>query len=184
MANIIYKNMPDMNEGRKRVKKPNTIIYDYEPSEKLISKFKGKKVYISTYGCQANIRDEETILGILSTIDMERTLNPNEADIAILNTCAVRENAEDKVYGEIGEFKAIKAKNKELILMLCGCMVEQKHIIEFVLEKYPQVDVIFGTHNIHDLLKILDDLILKHKRYVEVSSKGGDVIEDLPVGRI
>ena len=184
MANIIYKNMPDMNEGRKRVKKPNTIIYDYEPSEKLISKFKGKKVYISTYGCQANIRDEETILGILSTIDMERTLNPNEADIAILNTCAVRENAEDKVYGEIGEFKAIKAKNKELILMLCGCMVEQKHIIEFVLEKYPQVDVIFGTHNIHDLLKILDDFILKHKRYVDVSSKEGDIIENLPVTRI
>ena len=101
MANIIYKNMPDMNEGRKRVQKPNTIIYDYEPSEKLISKLKGKKVYISTYGCQANIRDEETILGILSTIDMERTLNPKEADLAILNTCAVRENAEERLFGKV-----------------------------------------------------------------------------------
>ncbi len=184
MKKVVIENLPDMNEARKRVSKSSTILYSYTPSKELIERFKGKKVFIRTYGCQANVRDEETLLGLFSTIEMTRTENPKEADIAILNTCAVRENAEDKVYGEIGEFKALKEKNKNLILMICGCMVEQKHIIETILEKYPYVDVMFGTHNLHDVLKLVDQYIHKKSRYIDIKSEEGNIIENLPVTRL
>ena len=121
--NVIIESMPDLDKARTRVGKIETVNFSYTPSQELIDKFAHKKVFIRTYGCQANYRDEETIMGLLSLIGMEKTENPEEATIAVLNTCAVRENAEDKVYGEIGQFKNLKAKNKDLILMLCGCMV-------------------------------------------------------------
>lgn len=184
MAKIIIKNMPDMDEARKRVGEIKTINYDYQPSEQLIKRFSGKKAYIRTYGCQANIRDEETMMGLLSSIGMIKTEDANEAEVVIINTCAVRENAEDKVFGEIGELKNIKAKNKDMVIMICGCMVQQKHIVEDTLNRYPHVDIFFGTHNIHDLLKMLDQFIAKKSRYVDVPSFEGAIIEKMPVTRI
>ena len=184
MKKTVIENMPDMNQARKRVESIKTIYYNYEPSQKLIDRFKGKYAYIRTFGCQANVRDEETMMGLLSSIGMIKTEDPTKASVAIINTCAVRENAEDKVFGEIGEFKNIKAKNKDLVLLLCGCMVEQKHIIEKTLEKYPHVDIFFGTHNIQDLLRLLDEFITKKSRYVDVSSFEGNIIEKMPVTRI
>ena len=157
--NVIIESMPDLDKARTRVGKIETVNFSYTPSQDLIDKFAHKKVFIRTYGCQANYRDEETIMGLLSLIGMEKTENPEEATIAVLNTCAVRENAEDKVYGEIGQFKNLKAKNKDLILMLCGCMVEQKHIVEDVLNKFPHVDIFFGTHNLEDILNLLEKFI-------------------------
>lgn len=184
--NIVVESMPDLDKARTRVNKIDTINFSYKPSQDLIDRFKGKKVFIRTYGCQANIRDEETLLGLLSLIGMERSDNPEEASVAILNTCAVRENAEDKVYGEIGQFKNLKAKNKDLILMLCGCMVEQKHIVEDVLTKFPHVDIFFGTHNLEDVLDLLDKFIhdKKKARHVDVLSMEGNIIEKMPVTRI
>ena len=181
---IEYINTPDMGRARSRTSDVNTIDYSYVPSEVLRSKFSNKKVYIRTYGCQANIRDEETMLGLLSTLGVTKTEDRGEADIAILNTCAVRENAEDKVYAEIGEFKHFKSKNKNLILMLCGCMVEQKHIVDDVLAKFPYVDIFFGTHDVQDLLKLLDMYVSKKRRLVDVSSKEGSIVENLPVKRL
>lgn len=184
--NTIVESMPDLDKGRSRVGKINTISFSYNPSPELVSRFNGKKVFIRTYGCQANIRDEETLLGLLSLIGMTRTENPEEATIAILNTCAVRENAEDKVYGEIGQFKNLKAKNKDMVLMLCGCMVEQKHIVEDVLTKFPHVDIFFGTHNLEDILVLLDKYIKdkKRSRHVDVLSQEGSIVEKMPVTRI
>ena len=184
MKKTIFENMPDMDKARKRVDSIKTIYYDYKPSKELIDRFSGKYAYIHTHGCQANVRDEETMMGLLESIGMIKTDDPSKADVAIINTCAVRENAEDKVFGEIGEFKNLKAKNKNLVLMLCGCMVEQKHIIEQTLERYPHVDVFFGTHNIQDLLKLLDEYITKKSRYVDVSSFEGNIIEKMPVTRL
>ena len=181
---IEYINTPDMGKARRRTSDIDTIDYSYVPSEVLKDKFFGKKVYVRTYGCQANIRDEETMLGLLSTVGVTKTEEKGEADIAILNTCAVRENAEDKVYAEIGEFKHYKQKNKNLILILCGCMVEQKHIVDDVLVKFPHVDIFFGTHDVQDLLKLLDMYINKKRRYIDVSSKEGSIIENLPVKRL
>ena len=184
--NVIIESMPDLDKARTRVGNIETVNFSYTPSQDLIDKFAHKKVFIRTYGCQANYRDEETIMGLLSLIGMEKTENPEEATIAVLNTCAVRENAEDKVYGEIGQFKKLKAKNKDLILMLCGCMVEQKHIVEDVLNKFPHVDIFFGTHNLEDILNLLEKFIKdkKHSRHVDVLSKEGNIIEKMPVTRI
>ena len=184
--NVIIESMPDLDKARTRVGKIETVNFSYEPSKELVDKFKSKKAFIRTYGCQANYRDEETLMGLLSLIGMEKTENPEEATVAILNTCAVRENAEDKVYGEIGQFKSLKAKNKDLVLMLCGCMVEQKHIVEDVLTKFPHVDIFFGTHNLEDVLSLLDKFIKdkKHSRHVDVLSKEGNIVEKMPVTRI
>ena len=184
--NVIIESMPDLDKARTRVGKIETVNFFYTPSQELIDKFAHKKVFLRTYGCQANYRDEETIMGLLSLIGMEKTENPEEATIAVLNTCAVRENAEDKVYGEIGQFKNLKAKNKDLILMLCGCMVEQKHIVEDVLNKFPHVDIFFGTHNLEDILNLLEKFIKdkKHSRHVDVLSNEGNIIEKMPVTRI
>ena len=184
--NVVIESLPNMDEARKRVGKVETIAFSYKPSKELIEHFTGKKIFIRTYGCQANIRDEETLLGLFSLLGMTRTENPEEATIAILNTCAVRENAEDKVFGEIGQFKALKVNNKDLILMLCGCMVEQKHIIEEVLNKYPQVDIFFGTHNLEDAPELVEKYLFdkKKSRIVNVLSKEGSIVEKLPVTRI
>lgn len=184
MRKINKIDFPSMDAARKRNIDSSTILYSYKPSEKLVNQYKGKKFFIRTYGCQANVRDEEIMSGLLISIGMSRTEEKSEASIAILNTCAVRENAEDKVYGEIGEFKAIKNKNKDMILAICGCMIEQQHIIDFVTSTYPQVDIMFGTHNLQDLLKILD-LYIKNpdEVLIDVSSKVGDVYEELPSKR-
>ena len=184
MTKAVIKNMPNMDVARKRVGTIETIKYNYVPSDNLINRFKGKKAYIRTYGCQANIRDEETMMGLLASIGMIKTENANEADVAIINTCAVRENAEDKVFGEIGEFKNLKAKNKDLVVLLCGCMVQQKHIVEDTLKRFPHVDIFFGTHNINDLLKMLDEYVSSKNRYVDVPSFEGAIIEKMPVTRI
>ena len=135
MAKVVIKNMPNMDEARKRVGTIETIKYDYVPSDNLINRFKGKKAYIRTYGCQANIRDEETMMGLLASIGMIKTENANEADVAIINTCAVRENAEDKVFGEIGEFKNLKAKNKDLVVLLCGCIFNNMFLLNHTSTK-------------------------------------------------
>ncbi len=184
MRKINKIDFPSLEAARKRNKEASTILYSYKPSEELIATYNGKKFFIRTYGCQANVRDEEIMSGLLMSLGMERTENKDEASIAILNTCAVRENAEDKVYGEIGEFKATKNHNKDMILAICGCMIEQQHIIDFITKTYPQVDIMFGTHNLQDLLKILD-IYFKNPNevLVDVSSKVGDVYEELPSKR-
>ena len=187
-SKIVIESMPDLEKARLRVGKIERVNFSYKPSERLIEKYKGKKVFIKTYGCQANYRDEETLLGLFSLIGVSKTEKEEDADIAILNTCAVRENAEDKVYGEIGQFKNLKAKNKNLVLMICGCMVEQKHIVEDVLKKFPFVDGFFGTHNLNDVLKLLEEISFAPKenkqRIVNVLSQEGNIIEKMPVTRI
>ena len=178
--NILFLDLPNMNKARERIKRSETYHYDYVPSDEIINFLKSKKYYIRTYGCQANYRDEENISGIFSSLDMKRTNDLNDADIILLNTCAVRENAEDKVYGEIGDVKKLKETKKDVILIVSGCMTEQKHVIEKILETFKCVDILIGTHNIKDLPLILEKYHQSGKRIVCVSSGEGDIIEDLP----
>ena len=183
MRKVNKINIPSLDKARLRNKDSLTFVYSSEIDENLKSRFENKKFFIRTYGCQANIRDEEIMSGILASLGMERTEDKNLATIAILNTCAVRENAEDKVYGEIGEFKALKNKNKDLILCICGCMIEQNHIIDFILSTYPFVDIMFGTHNIQDLAILLKEYLKKNEIIIDVESKVGDIYEELPSKR-
>ena len=144
---------------------------------------KGKKYFIKTYGCQANIRDEETMAGMLEDLGCLPTETPEESDVIIINTCAVRENAEDKVYGEVGNLKYLRKKNKNLILALCGCMVEQPEILKRVMDTYPEVNLVFGTHEIPNLYDLLLEVSKTGERVISVESKQGEVVEELPVCR-
>lgn len=176
--------LPDENLARRR---NMTFSFKYDEikiPDALNSFAKGKKYLVHTYGCQANYRDEEVISGILEKAGFSKTNDENDADVIILNTCAVRENAEDKVFGKIGDLKNLKLKKKGLIVAICGCMVQQRHIVEKLLEKYKQVDMIFGTHNITELPSLLNEIITKKVRIVSVKSLPGDIEENLPTTRL
>ena len=177
-------NKPDMDKARRRSKFSSDIIYlESDASAFLLEYAKGKKYFIRTYGCQANIRDEESMKGMLEGVGFTKVEKESEADIIILNTCAVRENAEDKVYGEIGNLKGLKQAKKDLIIALCGCIPEEPEILDKILNTYPYVNLVFGTHEVYKLLSFIE-YVAKHKeRLVAVESKDGEVYENLPVSR-
>lgn len=177
MGKIKIESLPDLAQARNRKKKASIIYDDVNPNEKLINHLANKNYFIRTYGCQANVRDSETLSGLLSLCHMNEVDLPEKADLILINTCAVRENAEDKVFGEIGNLKKLKQKNGDLIIAVCGCMVEQSHIITELADTYKQVDLIFGTHNIHDFLNLLEEVIESKKRIIDVRSESGDVHE-------
>ena len=177
-------NIPDMLKALDRRKTtPKFDVLSLQSFNELAYLVKGKKYFIRTYGCQANIRDEETMRGLLENVGYTQVNEPEQADLIIINTCAVRENAEDKVYGEIGNLKYLRKKNKSLILALCGCMVEQPEILEKVMQMFPEVNLYFGTHEIPSLYDLLLDTIKSNERIVSVESKQGEVVEELPVCR-
>ena len=143
----------------------------------------GKKYFIHTFGCQANIRDEETMKGMLEEVGYTKTETPDEADIIIINTCAVRENAEDKVYGEIGNLKRLRRINKDIVIAISGCMVEQPEILEILMSKFPEVNLYFGTHEIYHLIDMIYEVKTSKDRLVYIESKKGEVIEIKPASR-
>jgi len=125
------------------------------------------KYYINTYGCQMNVHESEKMAGILEEMGYTLADNDQVADVVVFNTCAVRESAEQKIFGNIGMLKSAKAKNPSMIIAVCGCMSQQKGYPELILKKYPYVDIIFGTHNIAKLREFLIQK-QKQKHVVEV----------------
>ena len=181
---VDIKSEPNLADAAKRKREETRILTDdlEIPSElRIIAS--GKKFFIRTYGCQANVLDSQNIEGILIEIGYSPVDNPLQADVVILNTCAIRENAEEKVFGEIGSLKRLKGENKDALICICGCMVQQPHIVDTIKTKYPQVDIIFGTHNIHHLPSLLNEAYSKKNRIIEVYSKEGEVIENIPCFR-
>lgn len=176
---------PIMTEASKRNKQRTPIIREeiIVPTN-LKNIAVGKKYFIRTYGCQANVRDEENMSGLLEIAGFKKADNIQDSDIIILNTCAVRENAEDKVFGEIGALKSLKVKNPNLVIAVCGCMIQQTHIVDKINSTYRQVDLLFGTHNINELLNMLDEVYTSQVRLVDVQSKMGEVVENLPSKRL
>ena len=176
----IYNSLPDSNLERRRNISFDFKYENFEVPSRLKDYAKGKNFYIYTYGCQANHRDEEIMGGLLEKAGFSKVFSENEADLIILNTCAVRENAEQKVYGKIGDLVHLKRRKEDLLIAVCGCMVQQKHIIEFLVDKFKHVDLIFGTHNLTELLNLLNEVITKRIRLVDVKSVPGDIVENLP----
>lgn len=166
-------------EGAKR-KAPERVLLPQDVDKGLKARLEGRHFFIRTFGCQANIRDEEVMAGLLSRAGMTRTENPEEADVAIINTCAVRENAVDKVYGEIGEFKAISQSNHDFVLILSGCAMEAEGLAERLMGTYPWVRLAIGTHEVPYLLEHLKDALFLGRQLVRVRSSSGDVVEGLP----
>jgi tRNA-2-methylthio-N6-dimethylallyladenosine synthase len=142
-----------------------------------------KTYFIETWGCQMNEEDSEKLAGMLENMGYVKTETRNEADFIIFNTCCVRENAELKVYGNLGELKALKRNRPDLIIAVSGCMMQQKGIPELIKKKYPHVDLIFGTHNIHRLPELLNNSLQSKSTLIEVWDAEGDIIEGLPIQR-
>lgn len=134
--------------------------------------------YVHSYGCQQNVSDGEKIKGMLSKAGYEFTDKLEEAQFILLNTCAVRENAEDRVFGNIGNMKKLKEQNKELIIGVCGCMAQQQHVADKIKSAYRQVDLVFGTFAYNDLYDMLWDVISKRRRIFNLSENHVDINED------
>jgi tRNA-2-methylthio-N6-dimethylallyladenosine synthase len=139
--------------------------------------------YIETWGCQMNEEDSEKLSGMLKTIGYKRTEEKKNADIIIFNTCCVRENAELKVYGNLGALKKYKEENSNLIIAVCGCMMQQKDMGEKILKKYPFVDIIFGTHNSYKFPEYLNRVKQEGKSVIEILDKEEKIVEGIPVDR-
>ncbi|MGM0368900.1 MAG: tRNA (N6-isopentenyl adenosine(37)-C2)-methylthiotransferase MiaB [Bacillota bacterium] len=141
------------------------------------------KYFIRTYGCQMNENDSEKLAGVLEKEEYQAATELEDADIIILNTCCVRENAELKVFGKIGQLKQFKRENPELIIGVCGCMMQEDHIVEEIKEKYSHVDLVFGTHNIHHFPQLLQEAKQDKNPLVEVWDDSKELISDMPVQR-
>src|SRR5690554_398414 len=138
------------------------------------------KYFIITYGCQMNVHDSEKIAGMMEENGYIKSVNLEEADIILLNTCIVRENAELKVLGKIGSVKRLKKKNKNLIIAVGGCMMQSSEAVSIIKEKYPQVDLVFGTHNLHRLPKLIENVKNERMRTIEIWDKDKGLIPELP----
>ena len=175
---------PSYLEAKKRTKEEVKILTDeYILTNDLKQLGLNKKYHLITYGCQGNVRDSETISAILEDMSFTKTDVMEDADLIILNTCAIRENAHNKVFGMLGRIKHLKESKPEIITILCGCMAQEESVVEEIEKNYKWMDVVFGTHNIQNLPKLLSEAIDYNELIIEVFSKEGEIIENLPVKR-
>ncbi|MEG1990615.1 MAG: tRNA (N6-isopentenyl adenosine(37)-C2)-methylthiotransferase MiaB [Christensenella sp.] len=138
---------------------------------------------IITYGCQMNTHDSEKLAGILESIGYVPTAEKTAADFIIFNTCCVRENAEQKTFGNVGAVKKLKRENKNMLIAVCGCMMQQEASAKKLAKTFPFVDIIFGTHNLHELPDMIASCLNKHKSVLSVINEDGDIHEDVPLRR-
>lgn len=171
---------PSLKDAKKRGKEQVNYLKEFAIPEDMMNAGNGKRFMIKTYGCQMNEHDTEVMAGIFMQMGYEPTEAVEDADIILLNTCAIRENAENKVFGEIGHLKPLKMQNPNLLIGVCGCMSQEESVVNKILQKYQYVDMIFGTHNIHRLPNIVKEAMFSKEMVVEVWSKEGDIIENLP----
>lgn len=170
---------PNLKKARKRSK--NTIEELKFDLKDTYQKIGVDKTYtIHTYGCQGNEADTETMAGILELMGFTKSVSEASSDVIIMNTCAIRENAENRVWGELGRLKAYKRQNPDLIIGLAGCMAQEENVVERILKKYQHVDLVFGTHNIYKLPEYIETAIFSKERVIEVYSQEGEIIENLP----
>lgn len=174
-----YFTKPSIRDARKR-KTKDTEILNFNHYYNVKGLGKNRTFKIETFGCQANIADTEKIKGILTELGFTEAEDINDADLILLNTCAIRENAENRVFGELGRLKKIKKHNPDLIMGVCGCMPQEEKVVNRILQTYPQVDLVFGTHNIYKLPEYLEQVILSKERVIEVFSEEGNIVENMP----
>jgi tRNA-2-methylthio-N6-dimethylallyladenosine synthase len=179
---VVGMNLPDYNEARTRDKRKYNR-YDFKIDKNLEKKYTGKKYFLKTYGCQMNEHDSENISALLESLGFTRVDDYNDADLVLLNTCSIRENAHNKAFGMLGRLKHLKSEKKDLLIGLCGCMAQEASVVEEILRDYKFVNFVFGTHNLYQLPEILDQAVETSKQQIEVFSREGDLVEGLPVIR-
>ena len=177
-------NLPNIKDARHRSKDKVNVYYDkYDVPVGIEGIGKDKKYTILTYGCQMNVHDSENISGIMEELMYTKEEDMNSSDVIILNTCAIRENAHNKVVGILGRIKKLRESNKDIITIITGCMPQEEGIANMLKDKYKWVDIVIGTHNIHELPILLEKVYKEKKQNIEVYSIEGDIIEGLPVKR-
>ena len=174
-----YFKTPSVKQARKRSFK-ETVKEHYAVPAHLVGIASGKHYKIQTYGCQANEADSENIKGILETLGYSETDDEAAADFILLNTCAIRENAENRVFGELGRLKKHKRHNPDMLLGISGCMPQEEKVVNKLLKSYPYVDLVFGTHNIDKLPTYIETALFNKERVVEVFSEEGRIVENMP----
>ena len=177
-------NLPDLASARVRTKNKVCIKRDDYVIPDSVKNVGSDKLYcIYTYGCQMNVHDSENIAAIMEDMGYSRISEMDNADVVILNTCAIRENAHNKVMGMLGRIKHLKESKKDIITIFCGCMAQEEGISNELKDKYKWVDIVMGTHNINKLPIYMENIIKTNKQDIEVFSIEGDIIEGLPVKR-
>ncbi len=141
------------------------------------------KAYVHTYGCQGNVSDGERLQGMLSEMGYEFTDSPEKADFVLYNTCAIREHAEDRVFGNAGALKPIKKVNPDMIIGLCGCMTQQASVAERLKRSFPFIDIVFGTHVSYKLPEFIYTVLCTGKRVIDITDSEGNIVEGLPIKR-
>ena len=175
--------LPDYKEARKRTKEDVKKEF-YEMNLDASSIGLNKTYHVKTYGCQMNEHDTENVEAMLEQLGFTKEEDMEKADVVILNTCSIRENAHNKAFGMLGRLKHIKEEsNKNLIIGLCGCMAQEEKVVSDIMKKYKYVNFVFGTHNIHRLPYILEETIKTKKQVIEVYSREGNIVEGIPVKR-
>ena len=174
--------LPNYKDARRREDKSYKRV-EFNFDNKIKDKYKGKTFYLKTYGCQMNEHDSENIEALLTGLGFSKVDDYEKADLVLLNTCSIRENAHNKAFGMLGRLKHLKAQKKDLIVGLCGCMAQEASVVEEIINKYKLVNFVFGTHNMYQLPNIIDKAIALNKQQIEVFSKEGDLVEGLPVIR-
>ncbi len=174
--------VPSLTLARKRLIKDTPVI-NFNLDDKLKGFGLGKFYLMKTYGCQGNLADSEKMAGILEAMGYQETQDDSVADVIIFNTCAIRENAENRVFGELGRIKNLKTIKKDLLMIICGCMSQEEKVVNMIASKYPQVDIVIGTHNIALLGEYIYEAYTKNSRIIEVFSKEGEIYEEVPMKR-
>ena len=174
--------IPNFSEARKRNSERINIIHNFKIDESMKNIGKNKKYYVKTYGCQMNERDSESICAMLEDMSYKKALDIESADLVILNTCAIRENVHNKVFGMLGRLKHIR-EERPITIGICGCMSQEEVVINNIMNKYKWVDFVIGTHNLHELPNTLFKSLQDKKQEIEVWNKEGNIVEDIPVKR-
>ncbi len=160
----------------------DVLTKNYQIDQSLKKLGKGKKYFIRTYGCQMNEHDTENIKAILEDMNFTETNEMENADLILLNTCAIRENAHNKVFGMIGRIKHLKEEKPNIVAGICGCMAQEEIVVEEILNKYNWLNLVFGTHNIDNLPNLLQK-VYEGENQIEVYSIEGDITENMPAKR-
>ncbi len=175
--------------SKTRVIAPEELAQQREYVEKIRAYFAARGEYhtplahVRTYGCQQNVSDSEHIKGMLADMGYGFTEEPEQADFILYNTCAVREHAEDRVFGNVGALKNIKTRRPDVLIAVCGCMVQQEHVAQRLKKSFPFVGLVFGTHVLHRFPELLYDALTGGKRVYETKAEDGVIAEDIPVHR-
>ena len=175
-----------MNDFCNKYPSDNMLLYNADQYCRKIASInygKNAKYFIETLGCQMNEADSEQLAGMLTDMGYSQAEDISSADIIVINTCCVRENAEFKLYGHLGELKILKQRNKELLIVLCGCMMQQSHVVDKIKNSYKYVDILFGTHNRQEFPELLFDCINEKKKIYEIWEESRGIAENVPVKR-